>query len=193
MPGALGGDASPRAGDLARRCARHSRTSRPAVIPSSGDTIPNCLGELGEIRERTGIAADGHPAGAPGATGVERLRPQENVQRGKRCQEPKYDLLASICPKWVPDTLSALSRAEPVNVRFYALEQQALPRSCTPLPLPSRLLAPTTGLRHDQRMSPFPSPHHSKNRPTLTWKSPSRSGMVNSSSAPSKRVVPSAR
>ena len=26
---------------------------------SSGDTIPNCLGELGEIRERTGIAADG--------------------------------------------------------------------------------------------------------------------------------------
>ena len=87
----------------------------------------------------------------------------------KKCQEPKNDFLASMCPKWVPDTLSAL------------------------LPLPSRLLAPTTGLRHDQRMSPFPSPHHSKNRPILTWKSPSRSGMVNSSSAPSKRVVPSAR
>ncbi len=28
-----------------------------------------------EIRERTSIAADGHPAGAPGATSVERLRP----------------------------------------------------------------------------------------------------------------------
>jgi len=42
------------------------------------------LGELGEIRERTGIAADGHPAGAPGATGVERLRPRENVQRGEK-------------------------------------------------------------------------------------------------------------
>jgi len=31
-------------------------------LGSSGDTIPNCLGELGEIRERTDIAADGHPA-----------------------------------------------------------------------------------------------------------------------------------
>ncbi len=30
------------------------------------------MGELGEIRERTGIAAEGDPAGAPGATGVER-------------------------------------------------------------------------------------------------------------------------
>ena len=158
-----------------------------------GDSIPNCSDELGEIRERTGIAADGHPAGEPEAIGVERLQPRENVQRGKRCQEPKHDFHASMCPKWVPDTLSALSRAEPVNVRFYSLEQQALPRSCTLLPLPSRLLAPTTGLRHDQRMSQFPSPHHSKNRPILTWKSPSRSGMVNSSSAPSKRVVPSAR
>ena len=48
---------------------------------SSGDTIPNCLGKLGEIRERTGIAAVGHPAGTLGATGVERLRPRENVQR----------------------------------------------------------------------------------------------------------------
>ncbi len=48
---------------------------------SSGDTIPNCLGEFREIRERRGIAVDGHPAGAPGATGVERLRPRENVQR----------------------------------------------------------------------------------------------------------------
>jgi Flp pilus assembly pilin Flp len=34
------------------------------VSPSSGDTIPNCLGEFREIREskqRTGIAAYGHP------------------------------------------------------------------------------------------------------------------------------------
>ena len=31
-----------------------------------GDTIPNCLGELGNA-ERTGITADGHPAGTPGA------------------------------------------------------------------------------------------------------------------------------
>jgi len=30
------------------------------------------LAELGEIRERTGFAAEGDPAGAPGATGVER-------------------------------------------------------------------------------------------------------------------------
>ena len=50
---------------------------------SSGDTIPNCLGELGEIRGagRTGIAADGHPAGTPGATDVERLLPRENARR----------------------------------------------------------------------------------------------------------------
>src|SRR5208337_1104440 len=46
---------------------------------SSGDTIPNCLGEFREIREnkqRTGIALYGHPAGTPGAAGVERLRPR---------------------------------------------------------------------------------------------------------------------
>src|SRR5208283_5091486 len=51
---------------------------------SSGDTIPNCLGEFREIREseqRTGIAPYGQPAGTLGATGVERLRPRENGQR----------------------------------------------------------------------------------------------------------------
>ena len=51
---------------------------------SSGDTIPNCWGEFREIRkskERRGIAASGHPAGTPGPTGVERLRPRENGQR----------------------------------------------------------------------------------------------------------------
>ena len=52
---------------------------------------PNCLGELGEIRERTGIAADGHPAGAPGATGVERLRPRENGLRSNGGERGKTD------------------------------------------------------------------------------------------------------
>ncbi len=42
--------------------------------------------------------------------------------------------------------------------------------------------------KEDGRQEP-----HSKNRPTLTRKSPSRSGMESSSSASSKRVVPSAR
>ena len=91
---------------------------------------------------------------APFRPFVLNLENGDRITIGNKCQEPKNDFLASMCPKWVPDTLSA------------------------PLPLPSTLLAPTTGLRHDQRMSPFPSPHHSKNRPTLTWKSPSRSGMV---------------
>ncbi len=67
---------------------------------SSGDTIPNCLGKFQEIREskqRTGIAPYGHPAGTPGATGVERLRPRENDQRlsgGER--EERIDFSAGI-------------------------------------------------------------------------------------------------
>jgi hypothetical protein len=52
-------------------------------LRSSGDTIPNCLGELGEIRERTGIPADGPPAGTSGAPGVERLRPREQMVNGR--------------------------------------------------------------------------------------------------------------
>ncbi len=50
---------------------------------SSGDTMPNCLGEFREIREgkqRTGIAPYVRPAGTLGAGGVECLRPRENVQ-----------------------------------------------------------------------------------------------------------------
>ena len=46
--------------------------------PSSGDTIPNRLGEFRETRksnERIGIAAYGHSGGKPGATGVERRQP----------------------------------------------------------------------------------------------------------------------
>src|SRR5271157_3088256 len=94
---------------------------------SSGDTIPNCLGKLGETRGRTRIAADGHPTGAPGATGVVRRRAEFRggvrssgvpgtpyltawVNSGKsgrkRCQEPKNDFLASMYTNSVPDTLS---------------------------------------------------------------------------------------
>ena len=46
--------------------------------------MPNCLGELREIRqsnERTGVAADVHQADTPRAADVERLRPRENGQR----------------------------------------------------------------------------------------------------------------
>src|SRR5208337_3672291 len=53
----------------------------PVDSLSSGNTITNRLGEFREIREsneRTGIAAHGHPAGTPGAPGVERLRPNED-------------------------------------------------------------------------------------------------------------------
>ena len=53
-------------------------------LQGSGDTIPDCLGELREIKEsneRAGIAADVHQAGTPRAAGVERLRPRENGQR----------------------------------------------------------------------------------------------------------------
>jgi hypothetical protein len=74
----------PQGAQVDRSCLRRVRgvcACAAAGVRSFGDTIPNCLGELGEIRERTGIAADDHPAGAPGATGVERLRPRENVQR----------------------------------------------------------------------------------------------------------------
>ena len=35
------------------------------------------------------------------------LRPPSPLHRGrrKRCREPKIDFLASVCPKWIPDTL----------------------------------------------------------------------------------------
>src|SRR5208337_2108546 len=38
---------------------------------------------------------------------------------GKMCQEPKNYFLASMCPKWVPDSLSARTAAA-VRVRSYA-------------------------------------------------------------------------
>ena len=38
---------------------------------------------------RVGIAAYGHPAGRPGATGVERLRPPENALRSTAASEDK--------------------------------------------------------------------------------------------------------
>jgi hypothetical protein len=46
---------------------------------SSGDTTPNCLGEFREIKEKTGIAADGHRAGTPEQTGVECLGHERTV------------------------------------------------------------------------------------------------------------------
>ena len=46
---------------------------------SSGDTIPNCLGEFREIKERAGIATYGHRAGTPEATDVERLGHERTV------------------------------------------------------------------------------------------------------------------
>ena len=49
------------------------------VCRSSGDTIPNCLGEFREIKERTGIVTFGHPAGTPEQTGVERLGHERTV------------------------------------------------------------------------------------------------------------------
>src|SRR5271157_4403009 len=66
-----------------RHCTRTLRGQQLVVLDSqsSGDTILNRLGEFREIREsneRTGIAAHGHPAGTPGAPGVERLRPNED-------------------------------------------------------------------------------------------------------------------
>jgi len=56
--------------------------SRTRFARSSGDTIPNCWGEFREIRkrkEKRGIAADGRPAGMPGATGVERPSHERTV------------------------------------------------------------------------------------------------------------------
>src|SRR5271157_3881185 len=95
--------------DSLREAAQESRISRRLPWPrtgttfgatrefrdrSSGDTIPNCLGELAEIRdskERTGIAADGHRASTRGVTGVERLRPQENDQRSDGGERGRTD------------------------------------------------------------------------------------------------------
>ena len=53
----------------------------------------------------TGIAADGHPAGTPGAGGVGRLLPRENVQwLGDRELGERIDLSAGIT--WYGDILS---------------------------------------------------------------------------------------
>src|SRR5271157_420247 len=64
------------AGAVVERLPESSGDMRvPGTPESSGDTIPNRLGEFRGIREsneRIDIAAYGHPAGRPGATGVER-------------------------------------------------------------------------------------------------------------------------
>ena len=52
-------------------------------------------------KDRTGIAAVSHPAGTPGATGVERLRPREN---GQRLGDGGIDLCAGIA--WFGDILN---------------------------------------------------------------------------------------
>jgi len=61
------------------------RFDRPLeVIESPVDTTPDRLGEFREIREsneRISVAAYSQPAGTPGATGVERLRPREGGLR----------------------------------------------------------------------------------------------------------------
>ena len=54
---------------------------------------------LKTVKERTDIAADGHPAGTPGTGGVERFLPRENGQRlvdGEREEEEWFDLSAGI-------------------------------------------------------------------------------------------------
>ncbi len=85
-----------------RRTASTSLRSLSVSLPfralptdtSSGDTIPNYLGEFREIREsneRAGIASDGHQTGRPGAPGVERLRPRENGLRSNGGERGKTD------------------------------------------------------------------------------------------------------
>ena len=72
---------TPRAGSVERL---RPRKSGQQLWESSGDTIPERLGEFREIREsneKIGIAAYGHPPGRPGTTGVERLRPRGSGQR----------------------------------------------------------------------------------------------------------------
>ena len=65
--------------DVVRRVPTSPRPTRTVSPGSSGDTIPNCLGEFWEINERTGIAAYGHPAGTPEQAGVERLGQERTV------------------------------------------------------------------------------------------------------------------
>ena len=85
---------------------------------SSGDTIPKCLGELGEIRERTGIAADGHQAGRlePLALSVSGL---ERMVKGPTAasKEQRIDFSAGIA--WFGDILNnrgvRSSRLDPVR------------------------------------------------------------------------------
>ena len=69
---------------VATMATRHLAHRGVDLIRSSGDTIPNRWAEFREIREskqRIGIAAYGHPAGRPRATGVERLRSREHGLR----------------------------------------------------------------------------------------------------------------
>src|SRR5271157_335111 len=171
---------------------RIGRRQPPIQLPSPGSSR----------RGQPALSRGNDPAMMPKSTHA-RDHPDENCRRSSRGSVSSAKLRsAPLFSIWRTETESP-SEQGVRNRQTTFLHQCARNGFLTlypppdtlsaPLPLPSMLLAPTTGLRHDQRMSPFPSPYHSKNRPTLTWKSPSRSGMVNSTSAPSKRVVPSAR
>ena len=70
---------------------------RPGHPGDFRDTIPYCLGELGEIREskqRTGTPADEHPTGTFGALGVERLGDESEWSTGRAAAsgEKRIDL-----------------------------------------------------------------------------------------------------
>jgi len=59
-------------------------------LQPGGSTEPLCDKK---DKKRAGIAADAHPAGTPGATGVERLRPRENGQRWGGGERGKMETL----------------------------------------------------------------------------------------------------
>jgi len=65
----------------------------PIVADHRNDPLPHGIRhqvDLTERKERAGIAVDGHPAGTPQATGVERLRP-----RDRPCSFPPWPRMAA--------------------------------------------------------------------------------------------------
>ena len=71
---------------------------------SFADTIPNCLGEFREIKERTGIAAYGLRAGTPEATGVERFGHDRTV-KGSAAASGEEPIVLSVNIGWFGDIL----------------------------------------------------------------------------------------
>ena len=90
--------------------ASPSRRALPRRLRlSSGDTIPNCLGEFREIREskqRTGIAPYSHPAGTLGATLALSASGHERMVKGPTAasKEQRIDFSAGIA--WFGDILN---------------------------------------------------------------------------------------